>query len=191
MSCRKSRRRPPTPTACSRLRRFSGRYDRRYRFLVPSLAMHLRVRSTPDVVICEPWTSLICPVGHDPSSTRTRWPSRRSGMSCSRETCCAKAAVATSQRARPAGRARHRDTVFGSIKQPLLLALDLQPAGADIDLQALGFLPGFIEIVAEHADRDDQHADDEIQNVAIAGHPVFPPRRCLTTSSLVTRRRFS
>src|SRR5947199_850035 len=66
--------------------------------------MHLRVRSTPDVVICEPRTSLICPAGHDPSSTRTRWPSRRSGMSCSRETCCASAGVASSHSMRLAGR---------------------------------------------------------------------------------------
>ena len=76
-----------------------------YRLLVPSLGMHLRVRSTPDVVICEPWTSLICPAGHEPSSTMTRWPSRRSTMSCSRETACAMAAVASSHSARPAGRA--------------------------------------------------------------------------------------
>ena len=41
------------------------RDDCRYRFFVPSLAMHLRVRSTPEGVICAPWISLICPVGHD------------------------------------------------------------------------------------------------------------------------------
>ena len=52
-----------------------------------------------------PWTSLICPAGQDPSSTSARWPSRRSAMSCSREKVCAKAAVATSHRTRPAGRA--------------------------------------------------------------------------------------
>jgi hypothetical protein len=33
------------------------------------------VHTTPDVVICEPWTSLIWPAGQEPSSTITRWPS--------------------------------------------------------------------------------------------------------------------
>ena len=55
---------------------------RLYRFcFVPSRGMHLRVRSTPDVVICDPETSLICPAGQVPSSTRTRWPRRKSTMS--------------------------------------------------------------------------------------------------------------
>ena len=92
-SCRRFRRRPPTPTACS-----NALSHAHYRLLFPSRGMHLRVRSTPVAVICEPWTSLICPAGHDPSSTMTRWPSRRSAMSCSRENVCAKAAVATSDR---------------------------------------------------------------------------------------------
>ena len=34
-----------------------------YRRLIPSRGTHLRVRSTPVAVICEPWTSLICPTG--------------------------------------------------------------------------------------------------------------------------------
>ena len=56
-------------------------------------------------------------------------------------------------------------------KRVTLLALDLQPVGADIDLQAVGLFPGLIEIVAERADRDDQSADDETQDVAVARHP--------------------
>jgi hypothetical protein len=31
-----------------------------------------------------------------------------------------------------------------------------------------------IEAVAQYADRDDERADDEIQGVAITGHPVSP-----------------
>jgi hypothetical protein len=31
-----------------------------------------------------------------------------------------------------------------------------------------------IEIIAEHADGNDQHADDEIHQVAIAWHSVSP-----------------
>jgi hypothetical protein len=67
------------------------------------------------------------------------------------------------------------------------LGLDLQPIGPDIDLQALGFLLGLIEIVAEYADRDDQHAYNEIQKVAIAGHPGVSAVKLNQALSLVTR----
>ena len=54
------------------------------------------------------------------------------------------------------------------------LALDLQPVRSDVDLQAFGLFLGLILVVAEYADRDDERADDEIQDVAIAGHPESP-----------------
>src|SRR5664279_3124468 len=54
------------------------------------------------------------------------------------------------------------------------LVLDLQPVRADIDLQAVRLLLGLVEIIAEHAHRDDQRADDEVHDVAIAGHLMSP-----------------
>ena len=57
------------------------------------------------------------------------------------------------------------------------LALDLQSARADIDLQAVRFLLGLVEAVAEHAHRDDQRADDEEHDIAIAGHLKSPWER--------------
>ena len=56
-------------------------------FFGPSRGMHFRARTIPVAVIWAPETSLIWPAGHDPSSTRMRWPSRKSTMSCSRDTC--------------------------------------------------------------------------------------------------------
>src|SRR5207253_9053113 len=62
-----------------------------------SRGTHLRVRCTPDVVICAPWTSLIWPAGQEPSSTITRWPSLRSTMSCSRDTIICRSEEHTSE----------------------------------------------------------------------------------------------
>src|SRR6266568_1373448 len=39
------------------------------------------------------------PAGHDPSSTRMRWPSRKLTISCSRDTCSAKAGDASADSA--------------------------------------------------------------------------------------------
>jgi hypothetical protein len=44
-----------------------------------------------------------------------------------------------------------------------LFALDLQPVGTDIDLQAVGLLLRLVKIVAEHGCRDDQSTDDQKQ----------------------------
>src|SRR3978361_2294573 len=60
------------------------------------------------------------------------------------------------------------------VGRPGSLVLDLQATWADIDLQALRFLLGLVEIVAEHADRDDQCADDEIHDIAVGGHSASP-----------------
>src|SRR6266404_1509538 len=96
-------------------------------------------------------------------------------MSCSRETCSATAGVASIHRPRLPARAINAvREAFMIAKSAPSLVLYLQPVGADIDLQALGFLLGLIEIVAEHADGRDQRRDDEIQDVAVAGHPLAP-----------------
>src|SRR4051794_3100611 len=100
--------------------------------------MHLRVRSTPPSVICAPETSLICPAGHVPSSTRMRWPKRKSTMFRSVMTVSAVAGEASSQRMRLAGSARAGAVTALMIAKLASLALDLQPVGADIDLHALG-----------------------------------------------------
>src|SRR6476660_7611377 len=91
-------------------------------------------------------------------------------MSCSRDTCWAIADVASAASAKPLSRIE--EAVMTSVR-PVSLVLDLQSAGADIDLQAFRFLLGLVESVAEHAHRDDQRADDEIENVAVAGHPYL------------------
>jgi hypothetical protein len=43
----------------------------------------------------------------------------------------------------------------------LLLIFNLQAARADVYLEALGLLFGFIEVIAEHTDYHDQRADHE------------------------------
>src|SRR5664279_2013110 len=78
-------------------------------------------------------------------------------------------------RARAARRRRAREDA--RCARPVSLVLYLQSVGAEIDLQALRFLLGLVEIVAEHAHRDDQCADDEIHNVAVGGHPWLHGRR--------------
>ena len=59
-------------------------------------------------------------------------------------------------------------------EQPLF-ALDLQPIGTDIDLQAVGLLLRLVEIVAEHGCRDDQSTDDQKQYVAADRHFFLEP----------------
>ena len=109
-----------------------------------------------------------------------RWPSRNSLISCSRETCSAKAGVASSHKARLAGKARYPVVAAFVRVKSASLALDLQPVGADINLQSLRLFLGLVEILAEYADRDDQRPDDEKQKIAIDWHrgpPSGPPRR--------------
>jgi hypothetical protein len=65
------------------------RSRRGFHFLGPDRGMHRCTRRIPVAVILAPETSLISPAGQDPSSTLMRWPSRRSAMSCSRDTCWA------------------------------------------------------------------------------------------------------
>src|SRR5579871_6023564 len=55
-----------------------------YFALMPTRGTHLRARTRPVSVIFAPDTSLTWPGGQLPSSTLMRWPSFRSGMSCSR-----------------------------------------------------------------------------------------------------------
>ena len=74
---------------------------------VPAAECICAERTTPVAVICAPETSLIWPAGHDPSSTRMRWPSRKSTMSCSRETCCASDGCRKQHQTRLAGSARY------------------------------------------------------------------------------------
>jgi hypothetical protein len=50
--------------------------------------------------------------------------------------------------------------------------LNLQSVRADIDLQAFRFLFGLVKIVTEHAYSNDQCANDELQDIAVAGHAV-------------------
>ena len=71
----------------------------------------------------------------------------------------------------------------------LSLALDLQPVRTDIDLQAFRFRLGLVKIVAEHAYGDDQRADDEIQDIAVAGHPSLHRPNELS-ASVWARTRF-
>src|SRR5450631_2875048 len=66
---------------------------------------------------------------------------------------------------------RRRAAKNAACVRPVSLVLYLQSVGAEIDLQPLRFLLGLVEIIAEHAHRDDQGADDEIHNVAVGGHP--------------------
>src|SRR3954451_3954207 len=137
--------------------------------------MHFRAGTTPAVVIWAPETSLIWPAGQKPSSTRMRWPSLRLTMSCSRATCSAMAGDASAHNATPANsHIEGRRIVEVIMVGRLSLVLDLEAVRAEIDLQALRFLFGLVEIVAEHADDDDQRADDQEQDIAVAGHPVSP-----------------
>ena len=64
------------------------------------------------------------------------------------------------------------------------LVLNLQAVRADIDLQAFRFLLALVEIVAEHAYHDDQRADDQEQDIAIAGHPVLQEGRTFTAQCM-------
>src|ERR1700709_923681 len=98
-------------------------------------------------------------------------------MSCSRATCSAMADGASAHSANPV-KDRNANRLIGEVAmmecRPVSLVLDLEAARADIDLQALRFLLGLIKIVAQHAHRDDQCADDEIQDIAVAGHRASP-----------------
>src|ERR1700687_2526464 len=64
---------------------------------------------------------------------------------------------------------------------PLSFVLDLQAVRTDVDLQALRFLLGLVEIVAEHPHCDDQRADDEVEHIAVAGHPCLHGPRNLAS----------
>src|ERR1700724_4848183 len=91
----------------------------------------------------------------------------------------------------PAARDRRCARSSLALHWPVSLALDLQSVGADIDLESFRLLLGLIQVVAEHAHCDRENADDQIQEVAIAGHPVSPSRLLIQALSLVTRWRFS
>src|SRR5207248_6632686 len=71
----------------------------------------------------------------------------------------------------------------------LSLALYLQPVGADIDLKTFRLLLGLVELEAEHAARDREHADDQIQHIAVDVHPPSPCRggaaNCIDTSAIL------
>ena len=60
-----------------------------YFCLGPKRGMHFCTRTIPVEVILAPEISLTWPAGQVPSSTLMRCPSRKSPISCSRETCCA------------------------------------------------------------------------------------------------------
>jgi hypothetical protein len=97
-------------------------------------------------------------------------------MSCSRETCSAKAETVAVASAKPPSSSREKRLMYEKVmfsRPTLSLVLYLQPVRADIDLQSLRLFPGQVEIVAEHAHRDDQRTYDEIENIAIAGHPCL------------------
>jgi hypothetical protein len=51
-----------------------------------------------------------------------------------------------------------------------LFAVDLESAGADVDMYALGLLPGFVEIIRENTDCDRERPDNQEQQVAIDRH---------------------
>ena len=74
-----------------------------------------------------------------------------------------------------------------------LLLLDRNSAFADIDLDAGGLLTLLVEHITEHAANDDEHADEEVQNVAI--HVLVPiagrsnrPQSLKTTSDHANAR---
>jgi hypothetical protein len=48
-----------------------------------------------------------------------------------------------------------------------LLLLDGDSAFADIDLDASGLLPLLVELIAKNHGGDGEHADDEIENIAV------------------------
>src|SRR3954451_3678273 len=73
----------------------------------------------------------------------------------------------------PIVRPQYSDRARG--REPPLFALDLQPVGTDIDLQAIGLLLRLVEIVAEHGRRDDQSTDDQKQYVAANRHFLPEP----------------
>ncbi|MEA2882402.1 MAG: hypothetical protein QOH32_1658 [Bradyrhizobium sp.] len=87
-------------------------------FFVPIRGTHLRARDTPEVDSFTPVTSLICPAGHDPSSTMMRWPRRRSAMSCSRATCCAAAGVASASSVKPANKDLENGIALTVVRSP-------------------------------------------------------------------------
>src|SRR5205823_256224 len=76
-----------------------------------------------------------------------------------------------------------------STREPVSLVLDLQSIRSHIDLQAFRFRLGLVKIVAEHAYGDDQRADDEIQDIAVAGHPSLHRPNELS-ASVWARTRF-
>src|SRR5665213_1541756 len=103
-------------------------------------------------------------------------------MSCSRPTCWAVAACTSANRARaPTSRidkiSRRDALIIGDPSGSFVF--DLQPVWPDIDLQPLRLLLVLVEIVAEHGDRHEQCADDQKQNIAIAGHLASPLSACI------------
>jgi hypothetical protein len=144
--------------------------------LVPKRGTHFCTRNTPSGVILAPETSFIWPAGHDPSSTRMRWPSRKLTMSCSRDTCSAKAEAVTPANVIPPSSSHEKNLLYEKLMfsvPALSLALDLQSVRTDMIWNIPRAVFGLVEIVAEHTDRDDKRGDDEEENIAIAGHPCL------------------
>src|ERR1700687_5661819 len=108
-------------------------------------------------------------------------------MSCSRDTASAIADVASPASAKPpssANEKRLKCKAFMIDERLVSLVLYLQSVRTEVDLQAFRFLLGLVKIIAEYADRDDQCADDEIQNIAVDGHPCLHGSRNLTVKCI-------
>jgi hypothetical protein len=60
-------------------------------------------------------------------------------------------------------------------------ALDGQPAGTDIDMQALGLVAVLIELIAQDRDRDHQSADNQIEEIAASHGRPFSDKRIVNS----------